>query len=164
MKIVFDASTLILLAKIELLREISGDIKIIIPKRVESECLAKEGMDAKLIAMLIKEKLIEVQTVKDEKAVMKVQRDFRIEAGEAEALCLSMTLSCPLAVDDGPTIKVCKVLGHGFTTAVHFLLDVAARKKLSIPIAVAKFEKLSSCGRYSKRIIEDAMNRLKGGQ
>lgn len=164
MKMVFDASTLILLAKVELLREITDEFRIIIPVSVKKECLIKEGIDAKLIETLIAEKRIEVRTVRDTEEVRKLQRDFRIEAGEAKALWLAMILNCPLAVDDGPTIKACKVMGRGFTTAIHFLLSSASRHKLGISIAEEKLERLSRYGRYNKRIIEDASKRLKGGK
>jgi len=163
MDIVFDSSTLILLAKIGLLRQISEEIRIIIPKKVKKECLIKHGMDSKLISTLIAEKKIEVVTVDSRAEIRRIQSDFRIEEGEAEAFYLARLRKQPLAVDDGPTIKVCKILGQDFLTAIHFLLDAASRNKLSKPIALEKFEKLTIYGRYSKRIIEDAMNRLKGG-
>jgi predicted nucleic acid-binding protein len=163
MKIVFDTSTLILLAKIELLREIAGNVKIIIPEKVRIESLLKEGIDAILISTLIKEKKIEIKKAGDVEAVRKIQRDFRIETGEAEALWLARKLECPIAVDDGPTIKACKVIGQKFTTAIHFLLNLASQNRLELPIAMAKLEKLNLYGRYSKKIIEDATKRLKGG-
>jgi bifunctional DNA-binding transcriptional regulator/antitoxin component of YhaV-PrlF toxin-antitoxin module len=163
MKIVFDTSTLILLAKIELLREIAGNVKIIIPEKVRVESLLKEGIDAILISTLIKEKKIEIKKAGDVEAVRKIQRDFRIEAGEAEALWLARKIECPIAVDDGPTIKACKVIGQKFTTAIHFLLNLALQNRLELPIAMAKLEKLNLYGRYSKKIIEDATKRLKGG-
>ncbi len=162
MKIVFDASTLILLSKIELLREITEDITIIIPEEVKLECLSKESLDAILIGTLIKEKAIEVKKAGDAESIKKIQRDFRIEAGEAEALWLAKRLSCPIAVDDGPTIKAYKVLGQKFTTAIHFLLNLASHNRLEKSMALAKLEKLSVYGRYSKKIIEDAAKRLKG--
>ncbi len=164
MEIVFDASTLILLAKIELLREITGDVTIIIPEKVKVECLSKEGLDTILILTLIKEKKIEVKNAGNAKAVKKLEQDFRIEAGEAEALWLARKLNCPIAVDDGPTIKACKVLDRRFTTAIHFLLNLALQNRLELPMALAKLEKLSIYGRYTKKIIEDAAKRLKGGK
>ena len=163
MKIVFDASTLILLAKVELLREITNDIKIIIPEKVKRECLSKKGLDAVLISTLIKEKKIEIKKTKDTRAVKKMQRDFRIDGGEAEALWLAIRLQCPIAVDDGPTIKACKVMGQRFTTAIHFLLNLAALNRLEASVAIEKLERLSIFGRYNKKIIEDAAKRLKGG-
>jgi len=163
MQIVFDASTLILLAKVELLREITKDVNVIIPEKVKTECLSKKGLDALLISTLINEKKIETKRTKDIRAVKKIQQDFRIDAGEAEALWLAIMLQCPIAVDDGPTIKACKVMGQRFTTAIHFLLNLTAFNKLEVPIAIEKLERLSIYGRYSKKIIEDAAKRLKGG-
>ena len=90
-------------------------------------------------------------------------RDFRIHTGEAEALALAMQRNVPLAVDDLPAIKACKILNRPFTTAIHFLLIVAASGKISADTAFVKLEKLSFFGRYSKQIIVDAYSRLKGG-
>lgn len=163
MEMVFDASTLILLAKIELLREITEEVKVIIPEKVKSECLSKKSIDALLISTLIKEKKIVVKKAGNTKAIKKIQFDFRIEAGEAEALWLARRLNCPIAVDDGPTIKACKVIGQRFTTAIHFLLNLVSQDKLELPMAITKLEKLAHYGRYRREIIEDAMKRLKGG-
>jgi predicted nucleic acid-binding protein len=162
MEIIFDASTLILLAKIELLREVTREVKVIIPEKVKAECLLKEGIDAILISTLIREKKIEVRRAGDAETIKKIRRDFRIEAGEAEAIWLAKKLNCPIAVDDGPAIKACKVIGQRFTTVIHFLLNLASRGRLEMPMAVAKLEKLSYYGRYSKKIIEDATKHLKG--
>ncbi len=162
MQIVFDASTLILLAKINLLREIADGVKVIIPRKVRAECLLKEGVDALLISTLIKEKKIDVKEAGSTEAIKKIQMDFRIEAGEAEALWLARRLDCPIAVDDGPTIKACKVINQSFTTAIHFLLNLVAENRSEPPIAMAKLEKLSKYGRYSKEIIENVRMRLKG--
>ena len=163
MEIVFDASTLILLAKIELLREISEEITIIIPEKVKIECLSKESIDALVVLTLIKEKKIEVRKAGNIEAIKKLQIDFKIEIGEAEALWLAKRLNCPIAVDDGPTIKACKVIGQRFTTAIHSLINLASKKILEVPIALAKLEKLSHYGRYRGGIIEDAAKRLTGG-
>ena len=121
---VFDSSTLILLAKIDLLRESAEDISIVIPPKVKEECLFKESLDALLIKTLIAEGKIEVEKAGHQEGVRKLRADFRIEAGEAQALWLGKRLGVPLAVDDGPTIKACKVLGVQFVTAIHFLVNL----------------------------------------
>ena len=163
MQIVFDASTLILMAKTELLREVADEVKIVIPEKVKEECISKESIDALLISTLIKEKRIGVEKAGTPKAVKKIQRDFRIGPGEAEALWLARRLACPIAVDDGRTIKACKVIGQRFTTAIHFLLNLTSRNRLDLQMAMTKLEKLSIIGRYKREIIEDALKRLKGG-
>jgi len=164
MEIVFDSSTLILLAKIELLREIMSDNNIIIPERVERECLIKESLDAKLISELINEKSIEVKKVDDMKTVKKIKRDFRIDSGEAEALLLAKKFDYPLAVDDGPTIKACKIINQRFITAIHFLLNCTSKNKIQSEIAIIKLEKLTTYGRYNRKIIEEAKKHIKGGK
>ena len=89
MKIVFDSSTLILLAKANLLRETSDDFEIIVPEEVKREALVKKTEDAELISILIQERKIGVQKADEAKAIKKLQMDFRLEKGEAEALWLS---------------------------------------------------------------------------
>jgi len=163
MEMVFDSSSLILLAKIDLSRESAEDISIVIPPKVKEECLFKESLDALLIKTLIAEGKIKVEKAGNQEAVRKLRADFRIEAGEAQALWLGKRLGVPLAVDDGPTIKACKVLGVQFVTAIHFLINLRARGKLELPLALAKLDALAAYGRYSRKIIEDAAQRLKGG-
>lgn len=163
MKLIFDSSTLILLAKIDLLRAVAGEIKIIIPFKVKEECTEKDVLDAKVISSLIKDGLIQVEKVRLRGPVRKLCKDFKIQPGEAEALYLAMEEGCPLAVDDGPTIKACKVLNISFTTAIHFLIKMVKDRKMDKQMAIARLEKLSFYGRYNKRIIEDVWKRMEGG-
>jgi hypothetical protein len=164
MKIIFDSSTLILLAKVNLLREASEEVEIIVPEEVKREVLVKKTEDAELISILIQERKIGVQKVDEAKAVRKLQADFRLAKGEAEALWLSRKYGCPVAIDDGPGIRAGKVLGLRFLTAMHFLLHMASRNKLAPALAREKLTKLVQYGRYNKRIIEDAISRLKEGR
>ena len=162
MMVVFDSSTLILLGKINILREAAEQVDIVIPEKVREECLAKKSPDALLIGALIEERKIKIEKVASRKAIRKLCADFRIETAEAEAFYLAKKRGCPLAVDDGPTIKACKILGHKFVTAIHFLVDMAIREEINLTTALAKLEKLSMYGRYSTRIIQDAGVRMKG--
>jgi predicted nucleic acid-binding protein len=163
-EIVFDSSTLILLAKVEILNIISENIQIIIPEMVRSECTGKDLFDAKLISSLIKNGRIKVVSLAKRETVEKLCKDFKIHIGEAEALALALKRKLPLAVDDLPTIKACKILNQRFVTAINFLITMTVRGKISKDISMVKLEKLSSYGRYSKRILEDATKRLKGGE
>jgi predicted nucleic acid-binding protein len=164
MEIVFDSSTLILLAKIEILNIISEDIQIIVLEMVRSECTGKDLFDAKLISSLIKNGKVKVASATKKESVEKLCRDFKIHIGEAEALALALKRNLPIAVDDLPSIKACKILNHRFTTAIHFLINVTENGKISEDMAFVKLEKLSLYGRYSKRILEDATKRLKGDE
>jgi len=164
MKIVFDSSTLILLAKTDLLREVLKEISIIIPEDVKRECFVKKTSDAELISLLIQEGKINVQEAVDVKAIKKLQIDFRIAKAEAEAIWLSKKYELPIAIDDGPGIKASKVLGQRFLTAIHFLLHLSSHDRLSPELAQEKLAKLAQMGRYNTRIIEDAMQRLNEGR
>lgn len=163
MEIVFDSSTLILLAKIELIRLVTEDYQVLIPDRVMQECVSKDIFDAQLISQLITEGAIKVLKADNKAVISKLCRDFKIHTGEAEALYLAMKRKTLLAVDDLPTIKACKIFNQRFTTAVHFLITIAQQGKLDKESAFVKLEKLAVCGRYSRRIIDDAYARLKGG-
>jgi len=161
MEVVFDASTLILLAKTTLLREITEFTIVLIPTIVEKECLAKSSFDATLIKQLIQERRISVETVDNESGVKKLIEDFRIGSGEASAIWMARTKRLPAAVDDGQAIKACKALGLQFVTAIHFLLRLVSSGRLNKEIATEKLKVLSDIGRYGKRIIVDAEQRLK---
>lgn len=164
MTIVFDASTLILLAKIDILRIVAENIKIIIPEEIKKECTEKDVFDAKLIFAIIKEGLIKVVKSRppEKKNISKLCNDFKIQYGEASALYLAMKKDYPLATDDGTTIKACKIINQKFTTAIHFLINMTEISKIEKKRAIIKLEKLLFYGRYSRRIIDDAYKMMKG--
>jgi predicted nucleic acid-binding protein len=100
----------------------------------------------------------------DQLQALKITDDFKLHAGEAEAFCLARSLSLPLAVDDGSTIKVCKVFGHPFVTAVHLLIRLSLSGRYSSDVALEKLNNLSRYGRYKTQIVEDAARRIRGGR
>jgi len=163
MEIVFDSSTLILLAKIEVLRSVSEECGIITPPMVRDESIKPDTYDSALISSLIKEGIVEVVAQTDKKMVKNLGADFRIHKGEAEALALAIMKNVPLAVDDLPVMKACKILNRPFTTAIHLLLKIAASGRIGGDSALVKLEGLAHFGRYSKRIMDDANGRLRGG-
>lgn len=159
--IVFDSSTVILLAKISLLREVTTGIKCTVTDIVVQECTRKDTDDAKIIKKLVEEKLIE--TVNAKKAELaKVKSDFGIEDGEASSLALALGEKCMLATDDKPTMKACTVLNVDLTTAVHFVVRACKRGPIAKELALEKLKSLEKYGRYSPRILEDAKKRLEG--
>ena len=162
--IVFDSSTLILLAKIELLNEISKEIQIIVTSEVKTETTQKKVLfDAQIIRGLIEQDIIKVEEVKDARHIARLKKDFNIANGEASSLILSKKKGIILATDDGAAIKAAKILGVHFTTAIDFLVRAYEKGILTKKISIAKLEKLSKYGRYTSRIIEDAFGRLKEG-
>src|SRR5262245_34130412 len=129
--IVFDASTLILLAKVDLLEEVAQTYEILITPIIEQESTLPDTSDAKLIARLICEDRINVRDVEEGSPdIKRIQKDFNLAPGEASSLWLARRLGAVIATDDGPAIKAAKVLGIGFTTAIHFLILSYERGKI----------------------------------
>jgi hypothetical protein len=61
--------------------------------------------------------------------------------------------------DDALAIKVCKIFGVKFATAIHFLIGEGLDKSLTM----AKLKLLKKYGRYSADIIKDAEERIRKG-
>lgn len=163
MEFVFDASTLILLAKTEILRVVVKNFQVTIPETVMKECTGKNLDDAKLIGALIDSGMIPVVKLSNKKNVTKIRKDFKTHIGEAEALSLAFEKKYSVATDDLLAIKACKVLNIPFATSIHFLINLTEKGKLDRKTALLKLEKLSAFARYNQRIIDDASMRLKGG-
>ena len=161
-EIVFDSSTAILLAKIQLLSDITKKLKVIFPETVEDETTKKkDSFDSKLILKLINEKSIRIVKADKSKANKLIQ-DFNIELGEAEALELAKEKKCAIATDDGPSIRVCKIFDIKFITAIHFLIQFYKNGLLEKDIALEKLKILESYARYDYDIIKDAKSRIEG--
>jgi predicted nucleic acid-binding protein len=160
--IIFDTSTLILLAKIQLLRQTLERFKIQIPKIVEEEAVRKDTMDAKLIRQLINEGKLIVRQNPPEKELHSIIKDFPIDTAEVAALLIAKKINATLATDDGVTIKVCKILNVRFITAIHVVIKAKEDRMINKEIALAKLEMLAKYGRYSVEIIENAIRRIRG--
>lgn len=162
--VVFDASTLILIAKVELLDPFLAAVKlaVAIPAEVEKECcVSKKALDALIIQKAVDESRIEVVAVKNRKLVAKLEADFSLGKGEAEAIALALNEKAHvLGIDDKNGINACKLLGVAFTTAVGILIRSREKGLLEGPAALAKLELLAKYGRYKNSIIEDARLKL----
>lgn len=161
--VVSNASTLILLAKIELLRTACELIHFSIHSTVEKEATYREELfDAQLIKRLIAEKRINVVREEHFQEQKTLKKDFNLADGEASALVMAKLKSLPLATDDGQAIKACKVLNVEFLTAIHFLVLLRRQRRIEKQIAVAKLENLKRLGRYKTDIIKDALREIEG--
>lgn len=161
-EIVFDSSTAILLAKIQLLSAVTEKLKVIFPETVEEETTKKkDSFDSKLILKLINENKIKIAKA-DKSKVNKLIQDFNIESGEAEALVLAKEKKCAVATDDGPSIRICKIFDIRFITAIHFLIKFHKNELLEKAIALEKLKMLERYARYDYDIIKDAKSRLEG--
>jgi uncharacterized protein len=162
--IVFDASTLILIAKIELLDLFLANVNVpmTIPGEVARECCSsKKTLDAVMIQKVLDESRIKTIVVKNRRLVAKLQGDFNLGKGEAEAIVLAINEKAQLlGIDDKNGINACKLLGLAFTTAVGILLRSREKGLLEEPEALEKLTRLARYGRYRDSIIEDARRKL----
>lgn len=155
----FDASTLILLAKTELLDLFLDNFpsRSFISESVCAESTLKETFDALLITGRIKEKKIIVKPVKNRKMVEKISKDFKLHLGEAETLVLCIENNLQLVgTDDYNAMKACVVLQIAFISAIGILIKLQEKKALNKKEALLKLEKLCFFGRYSEEIIKEA--------
>jgi len=161
---VFDSSTLILIAKADLLDLflVTAQQAVAIPREVERECCeGKKVLDALVIQKAVDEARIQVRAVKNRKLVVKLQADFSLGKGEAEAIALALTEKVQLlGIDDKNGINACKLLGLAFTTAMGILVRSREKGILERPDALARLAVLEEYGRYKDSIIEDARLRL----
>ena len=103
--IISDASTLILLQKIDLLGKLTKNFEFIIPEEVYREAVIigkeKKFSDSYQIENVIKQNLIKVKKIKNIGSVNKIINEFGTAEGETEAIVLFLELKADiLATDD----------------------------------------------------------------
>lgn len=161
---VLDASTLILIAKIEALDLFlaSPKLDVAIPVEVEKECCAvKKSLDALMIRKALDEIRIKVVAAKNKRLVSKLQRDFGLGKGEAESIALALEEKAQIVgIDDKNGINACKLLGIPFTTAIGILIRMREKDILPVNEALAKLAALATYGRYKQSILHDARRKL----
>lgn len=164
--IVFDSSTIILLAKIDVLDLFISNFngRVSIPEKVRAEVCRKGREETPLIENLINDQKISVLKTKNRRNKSKIMEDFNIDEGEAESLMLAIQEGAHLiATDDRNAIRACKLLKIDFVTAIAFLIRAFEKGLISRDEALIKLKKLHSIGRYRDEIIDDALTKIKGG-
>jgi uncharacterized protein len=165
---IFDASTLILLARIELMDTFIASIpmKVAIPEEVQKECCSgKKTLDSLVIEKAIEESRIRSIVVRNKKIVDKIRSDFRLGNGEAEAIALALEERAQVVgIDDKSGINACKLLGVPFVTAAGILVRCREKALLSLSDALLKLALLTSYGRYKDSIVEDVRTKLEASR
>jgi predicted nucleic acid-binding protein len=163
---IFDASTLILTAKIELLDLFLDNvgIEVAIPQAVKEECgTGKKSLDELLIKRALDESRITVKSVRNRKLVAKLGEDFSIARGESEAIALALQERALLVgIDDKRGINACKLTGVPFATAVGILVRSREKGLIDHSDALVRLSALARHGRYRNSILEDARRALEG--
>ena len=162
MQIVLDSSTLILLAKIEILDLFLDGYpgNVLISQTVKQERLAKHSVDAQLIQSRINEGKIKVRHVRDTKLCSKMEKDFKINLGEAETIIMGEQFKAIVATDDWNAIQACKVLKLPSTSTLALLIRLKVKKIITREDAIVKLKALAEYGRYYEQIIRTVKKRL----
>lgn len=160
-KYIFDASTLILLAKVTILKRFADQKDIVITPTVKQEVLKKkDAEDTLIICRLIGDARIKESTQKIR--AEKLMADFILGAGEAETICFALKNKEIVATDDFRAVKACKALDIPFITAIHCLIYISKKKELDVSLALEKLKALEKYGRYNKEIIKNAKKQITG--
>ena len=160
--IVHDATSLILLAKASILREVLAHHKSLIPRIVQQECTRESDReDAKLIAQLIDAGLVKIREPEQAAKISKLAKDFQLHRGEAAALLLALETNSALATDDFPARKACRILNIRSIIAAAFLEGLVERKIISPELALEKLKDFERYGRYKAETIETIRAKIK---
>jgi hypothetical protein len=165
--IIFDASTLILLARASVLELFISNAKTtaMMPEAVEKETCAAHREETPVITGLMEKGELTVKSVKNRKQIEKLMTDFCLDLGETEAIMLALKEEGGIvATDDRNAIRACKMLNISFITAISVLIGLHERGRILGDEVMLKLDKLASIGRYSKAIVADARLKIKGEQ
>src|SRR5580693_3360620 len=156
---IFDSSTLILIAKIELLDPFLKNLgmEVAVPKAVEVECCGgKKTLDSLMIRKSLDESGIKVRGVRNRKLIAKLEEDFSIGRGESEAIALALEQrALLLGIDDKNGMNACKLSGVPFTTAIGILVRSRQKGLIGRGEALIKLSALTEYGWYKDAILED---------
>ncbi len=162
--VIFDASTLILLAKAELLEKFLDVSKIhaVVPREVAREaCEEKQSLDSLVIQRLMSEKRIRVESLPDRQLFERMRRELGLGAGEAEAIALALAKKAQLvATDDRNAINACKLVNVPFTTALGILTRMYEEGVLDQRDALSRLATFEKAGRYKKSILSMVRSKL----
>lgn len=165
--IVFDASTLILLAKLDLLETFVNSYRgeVVIPTTVRAEAVPPGSRaDAIVIRRTIANRRITVRKARSVAKVRRLMADFALGRGEAEALVLALeTGSHHLATDDRNAMTACRALGLEAVSALAVLVRARQKGQLSQEKAEGCLKDLAKYGRYAANVLEEAMRQLLAG-
>lgn len=158
--IVADSSSLILLAKIELLELFSSSCELYIPTSVFDECVQNVDRVKYPNAYAINY-LVENHSITVASATKRKDLPLKLDKGEEEAIQLMLELHADiLASDDGKAIKVCKLLKIPYVVTPKIVTELYVKKTITLVKAKESLENLRIWGRYSPDIIARAFLEL----
>ncbi|MDW7726428.1 MAG: hypothetical protein SCH70_04840 [Candidatus Methanoperedens sp.] len=162
--LIFDSSSMILLAKAGVLEKLVAHREAVIPVLIYTEAVIrgkdKGREDAYRIESLIKSGKIKVQEP-NKSTCIEIRDLFGLHAGERDVLVLAkdMNIKC-IVCDDKKAINAAKVLRFKFTTALNIIVAMCLKSEITKSEAEEMIDNLDEFGWYNNRIIKKARQDL----
>ncbi len=163
--LISDASSLILLEKIDLLSKLVSLFELIIPEEVASEAITK-GLEAKFpdayrLRDWVEKKAIAIMPINDLKKREELITAFNVGKGEAEAIALWFEMNkSTVVIDDHKGMHICKIYNIPFVTALTLVIVAQERKIINSKEAQAMIRLLDIHGRYKDELIYEALKEI----
>ena len=160
--LVSNSSTIILIAKITILEKFLDSVKkIAITDIVYSEITKKDSFENLTIKKEVEKGRIIVESIKN-RYYKNIIKEFKIDDGEASAYSLCRNKKYEgLLTDDRELIKLCRIEGIKFISAIAIIVDLFRKKIITKNDALEKLQKLQGYGRYSNDIFNHFKNMVK---
>lgn len=148
--LVSNSSTIILIAKITLLSKFLDEVKkVAITNIIYKEIIKKDSFENLAIKKEIEKGRIKVEEI-EEKFYSTILKQFKIDEGEASAFALCINRKYKgILTDDKELIKLCKVEGVPFISAMSTVVKLFKKRVIGKEEAFEKIEALQGYGRYS---------------
>jgi predicted nucleic acid-binding protein len=160
--VVFDASALILTAKIGLLKELSQRLDIHTTETVYEETTRAETYDAQLIQQRSEDNIFTSEKVPEEH-IGKILDKFNLDKGEASTIALQRQINADIiATDDKQAINTCKILEIKFTTSLKLLGRAYEKELISKEKALTKLKELDKNGWYKDDQVKTIEQKIRG--
>lgn len=163
MTIICDATSLILLAKVDLLEIFVKRNNVIVPKLVYDEVIKgkeKGRGDSMLVQRLVIEKHLSVKYV-NKSLKNKIEKLFNLRGGEQEVIALAFKKKHTILSDDKKCLNAAKALKIDFITSLDVILALYKKGAISKERALECIDTLEDYGWYAKNLIQNYKEAIK---
>lgn len=156
MTLIADASSVILLSKTSIMRDLLKNNKMIIPQIVYEEVAKgkeKYREDAFIVEKLVEEKKIEIINPNLE-TKNTIKNLFGLFGGELDVLSLAVEKKFPILTDDKKCLNAAKALEIKFTTSPQIAIALFKKNEINKQKALHALDSFEEFGWYKKEIIK----------
>ena len=165
-KLVSDSSSLILLAKSDMIKYVLEKNIIVIPKSIYEETVDKGKLkgfeDSYIIENYIQKSKIKIAEPSNNTKEI-VEKLCNLHLGERDVIALAIDKKLKVLCDDKKGRNACEVFGLEAVTALNILNDLFDRKRISKKMALTILLKLQNYGWYKENLINHVKNKIEGG-